>query len=104
MPSRADNPLVSTRGQTRARIELGLRVVAFTGLVLALLNVSGAFRSNVSAVGAPVVFRADSAAGLRTSSLLSVVKSSLLDGGVNAGSLRPVHLVASRVPSDTSRA
>ncbi len=110
MPSRADG-LTSSRGRVkvsaRVRVEFALRVIALGALLIAMLLVAGAFRGSGSATDAPLVYRADSVTKSGATSLLSLIKSSLLggtDANVNGPALRPVHLVASRVPSDTNRA
>ena len=110
MPSRADlqaGARPGLAGSARRRIELALRVVALGALLAAVLVLSGAFRSKSASTNAPFVFRADSAAKPGASSLLTLIRSSLLNGAVentNGHVLRAVHLLASKVPSDTSRA
>ncbi len=119
MPSRAEaqyNEGVKASALSRVRLELALRVFAFCALIGALLVVSEVFRASGASTGVPVLFRADIAAApgfaqgtgqgtaQGTASLASLVKASLLDIDASHTGLRPVHVLASRVPSDTNRA
>lgn len=92
----------ATREQMRTRVELALRVVALLALVIAFLLVLDVFGSSAKSAGAPAVFRTDSAK--KGASLISLIRQSLLNGASNGATLRPVHYLASQVPSDTNRA
>ena len=110
MRSHADLQSVSRSGESesaRPRLELALRVVALGSLVGALVLVSGVVSGDRASAAAPAVFRTDSGAKPGASPLITLIKSSLLDGAIataNGGALRAVHVLASQVPSDTNRA
>lgn len=87
------------------RAELALRVVSLAALLGALLIVAGLFGRDETVASTPVLFRDDSAA-IETgpASLLSLVRTSLIDAGTSTTASQPVHLLATKVPGDTNRA
>lgn len=106
MPSR--DRTASARDATRQRVELVLRIAALVALTAAIMLVSGSFNAGRIAAAAPVVFHAQSGSALATPTLESLVKQSLLGGNVGTDAsenqLRPLHVLALAVPSDTTRA
>lgn len=109
MPSLADRAkagapsAAASREQARVRVELALRAVSLVALLAAFLMLLDVFGSGAKSATAPAVFRADSAQKVTSTSLLGIVRQSLLSG-VPVSALRPLHYLATRVPSDTNRA
>lgn len=98
----------SSREVLRRRVELGLRIGAFVALLFALMIVSGVFRAGQAAADAPLVFRTQSDVAATALSFEALVRQSLLNTKVEVSSrmssVRPLHVVAASVPSDTTRA